>query len=295
MLTIYFDQFAISGISAANTSSIWNKIYVDLLKLKRQKKICCCTSNETIFETSQRNNSGIIDNYNIISELLENYFLNDIAILICQQIAEQIKGITSNPFIRSIQNYKSQEFNQELNSWIKNEFDSQEISICPIETTYEQIISLTKIFFENERIIFIKSINSFFMTKQLRTFYSDICTCLVKDFNFTRSDFIQLKNKLECNDFSFSPTLKIRNTLQPYICFSQFKRKQQINLKNDIFDIRRISSAIPYCNVVFCDSKWKNCLKSLGIDTEYNIRLFSGKSTDLEEFEKFLHSLYVEI
>lgn len=113
MTTIYFDQFAISGMSEP-TNNLWYQIRNILFDLKSQNKICCCTSPETIFETSQRHCMGVIDNYAIISKLLDNCYLNDIRTIICQQIAKDIKDIESNPFLYVNHNFTSNEFNSSL-------------------------------------------------------------------------------------------------------------------------------------------------------------------------------------
>lgn len=291
MINIYFDQFAISCLAGTETSYIWNMIYEDLLYLKSQNKIRCFTSPETIFETSQRHSAGINDNYSTVSKLFNNYYLNDIRTIICQQIAKCIKGIDSSPFVRVNYDFTSDEFNFNLRNAMQNKFDSEEIIACPIEMTRVQIACLIKWFYENGRINFIESIDSMFTGKLFDSYYSDICITLIKYFNFTIKDFIHLRKNLICNDLIFFPTLRIQNILQPYMLFSQSGIRHKIDFRNDIIDIRRISSAIPYSNVVFCDSKWKNCIKLLGIDAEYNTHLFSGKQEDLIEFKRFILSL----
>lgn len=57
---------------------------------------------------------GVIDNYAIISKLLDNCYLNDIRTIICQQIAKDIKDIESNPFLYVNHNFTSNEFNSSL-------------------------------------------------------------------------------------------------------------------------------------------------------------------------------------
>lgn len=141
MTTIYFDQFAISGMSEP-TNNLWYQIRNILFDLKSQNKICCCTSPETIFETSQRHCMGVIDNYAIISKLLDNCYLNDIRTIICQQIAKDIKDIESNPFLYVNHNFTSNEFNSSLKKVIQYEFDSKDIPSFPIEMSDKQITCL---------------------------------------------------------------------------------------------------------------------------------------------------------
>lgn len=291
MKTIYFDQFAISSMSGPDIPDIWNKIRNIILNLKRQNKILCCTSSETIFETSQRNSTGIIDNYSTISELMNNCYLNDTRTIICQQIAKSIKGIESNPFIQVNHDYTSSEFNFNLRHAIHSEFDCIHIPLCPIDITKDNLTYITDLFLFNRKGNFIDSIDSFLLNKAKNSIYIDICNSLVKSFNFTTTDFVQLRNRIYNDDFSISPTLNIHNKLEPYITFSRLCKKTKIDFKNDIFDIRRLSTAIPYCNVILCDNRWKNCIKDLNINSEYNIVAFSAKKADLIEFENYLYNI----
>lgn len=295
MTTIYFDQFAISGLSGKDVSKEWGKIREVLFRLKRQRKIRCCTSPETIFETSQReekeNSNRIVENYDLILDLTDNCYLCDMKLLICQQIAKRVKGIDSDPFTYVPHDFTSREFNFSLKEIIHSEFDTIEIPPFPVEISKEKIAYLIKLLVDNDKITFTESICNFLTQKQSYPFYTDICRTLVECFNFTIEDFEQLLNQIKKYDLSISPTLKIRSMLDPYISFSNNDRRQKIKSKNDIFDISRISSAIPYCDVVLCDSKWKNGVQTLGLDAEYKTTLFSGKPLDLAEFEKFLLNL----
>lgn len=290
MTTIYFDQFAISGMSEP-TNNLWYQIRNILFDLKSQNKICCCTSPETIFETSQRHCMGVIDNYAIISKLLDNCYLNDIRTIICQQIAKDIKDIESNPFLYVNHNFTSNEFNFSLKKVIQYEFDSKDIPSFPIEMSDKQITCFVKILYDNRKRMFFNSIESYITGNQSNDIYAEICRILVEQFDFTKFDFQTLLNNIQYGDFRCCPTLRIQNLLEPYIFVSEKEVKNNITFKNDLFDIRRISSAIPYCDILLCDSKWKNCLRKLNIDDEYNIKVFSAKSVDLKEFESYLSSL----
>lgn len=139
--------------------------------------------------------------------------------------------------------------------------------------------------------MFFNSIESYITGNQSNDIYADICRILVEQFDFTKFDFQTLLNNIQYGDFRCCPTLRIQNLLEPYIFVSEKEVKNNITFKNDLFDIRRISSAIPYCDILLCDSKWKNYLRKLNIDDEYNIKVFSAKSVDLKEFESYLSSL----
>lgn len=291
MTEIYFDQFAISEISNPATGNTWDKIRNILLELKGRNNICCYTSPETIFETSQRHSPGINGSYTTISKLLDNCYLNDIQIIICQQIAKYIKNIESTPFIYVNHNLTSDEFNSSLKKIIKYELDSKEVPPCPIYMSKEQIKDFIETSYDNGKISFSESVKSYLAGEQLNNTYFDICRILVEQFNFIKSDFQRLLYNIEYDDLRCCPTLKIKNLLEPYIFVSDKEIKNKITFRNDIFDIRRISSAIPYCDVLLCDNKWKNCIRKLKIDNEYNIKVFSGKSIDLNEFERYLSSL----
>ena len=291
METIYFDQFAISNLSEKTMSDEWRKISEILFELKEKNKIRCCTSAETIIETAQRNSQGIIGDYRTIDELFDNCYLQDIALIICQQIAKHIKGIESEPIAYPPYDYTSEELNHRISEKIKDEFDYNNISPCPINLSKKQISGLVKISFVNDKIQFLESIKSHLTGNQLNNSYSDICRILDKKFDFTENDFIDLVDNIKYSNFSCCPTLKIMNLLKPYIFVSDKDVKHTITFKNDLIDIRRISTAIPYSNVLLCDSKWKNRIKSLKIDTEYGIRVFSGKQKDLENFISYLLSL----
>lgn len=291
MLYIYFDQFVISGLSNIKKTENWNKILDILFQLKKQNKICCCTSPETIFETSQRNSIGIDENYKLISELLDNCFLNDIEQIICQQIAKNIKGITSVHFLYPKYDFSSKELNNHLKSMLYSTFENIHIPTLPIECTHTNITKVTKILSENEIFSFIDSIKKFLSKEPSNSFYYIICKSLKDNFKFELGDFIKLQEDIYTNGFNMYPTLKIRSTLYPFIFFSEYTTRQNIKLKNDLIDIRRISSALPYCDIVFCDSRWKERIKSLEINKKEKLEtlLFSGSSTDLNDF--YMHLL----
>lgn len=291
MKTIYFDQFAVSGLSGKDVSNEWSRIREVLFRLKKQGKIRCCTSPETIFETSQRNDNGILENYATILGLFNNCYLCEIQMLICQQISKSIKGINLEPFMHVPHDFTSEEFNSNLKRIIQSEFDTIEIPTFPVEISKDGITHMQKIFLDSNKIKFMESICDFLKERQSHTFYTDICRTLWKCFGFTVEDFTKLLSMVKKRGLTISPTLKIRSVLEPYISFSDNHRRQKIDFKNDLFDIRRISSAIPYCDVVLCDTKWKNCIIFLGLDAEYKTTLFSGKPLDLAEFEKFLLNL----
>lgn len=291
MKYIYFDQFAISGLSC-NKNDNWNKILSLLFQLKKQNKISCCTSAETIFETSQRNNTGIDENYKLISGLLDNCFFNDINHIICQQIAKNIKGISTEQFIYPKFNFTSKDLNDQLNLALNLTFGDIEIPTFPIEITRTNIAIMIKVLSEKAQYDFINSINTFLFSKQsIPSLYYSILQSLKSDFNFEFKDFVNLKEDIYNNGFKVSPTLKIFKALYPFIFFSEQSIIRNIKVKNDLIDIRRIASALPYCDVVFCDNKWKKIIKRLEIDKENKCVLFTGTNTDLDEFSKFLLGL----
>lgn len=291
MVTIYFDQFAISNLSEETMSNKWREISEILFELKRQNKICCCTSAETIFETSQRDHPGIIGNYRTIDELFDNCYIQDIALIICQQIAKHIKGIEFDPFVYPPFDYTSEKLNHRISDKFKEEFDANNIAPCPINMSKKQISALREIFFVDDKIHFIDSVKSYLTGGQLDNYYTGICRILAEQFYFTEIDFSALVNSIKSDDFTCCPTLKIRNLLIPYIVVSNEEIKHTITFKNDLIDIRRVSTAIPYCNVLLCDSKWKNCIKSLKLDIEYGVRVFSAKESDLDDFRNYLSVL----
>ena len=291
MVTIYFDQFAISNLSEKTMSDKWREISELLFELKKQKKIHCCTSAETILETSQRNRQGIIRSYRIIDELFDNCYLQDIALIICQQITKHIKGIESDPFVYPSFDYTPEKLNHHISEKLKEEFDVNNISPCPINISKKQISALCEKFFEKDKIHFTDSIESYLADGQLDNFYTEICRILAEQFDFKENDFRTLVYNIKSDDFSCCPTLKIRNLLIPYIVVSDNETKRKIIFKNDLFDIRRISTAIPYCNVLLCDSKWKNCIISLKLDAEYGLHVFSAKESDLDDFRNYLSLL----
>ena len=289
MTTIYFDQFAISSMSGSIISDIWSKIRQILLDLKSQDKICCCTSLETIMETSQRHHSGVVDNYAIISELMDNCYLNDMRMIICQQMARSIKGIESNPFIQVDCNYTSDEFNFNLKEAIRCEFASTDVFSYPVDIPRNKMHSMLELYMSNRKKIFIDSIDSFLEGREHNSFYTDICSILIERFNFMTADLIQLRNRIGNNNLAISPTLTILNKLEPFIFFSEYRRKTKIDFKNDLLDIRRLSSAIPYCDVILCDSKWKNCIRELNIGNDK--KFFSAKPVDLSGFNHYLSNI----
>lgn len=291
MVTIYFDQFAISNLSEKTMSDKWRVISELLLELKKENKIHCFTSPETIFETSQKDNLGIIGNYRTIDELFDNCYLQDMALIICQQIAKHIKGIESDPFVYPPFDYTPERLNHRISEKLKEEFDANNIAPCPINMSKKQISALRETFFEDDKIHFIDSVKSYLTGGQLDNFYTGICRILAEQFHFTEIDFRVLVNSIKSDDFSCCPTLKIRNLLIPYIVVSNKEIKHTITFKNDLIDIRRVSTAIPYSNVLLCDSKWKNCIKSLKLDIEYGIRVFSAKESDLDDFRNYLSVL----
>lgn len=291
METIYFDQFAISNLSEKTTSDKWRVISKLLSKLKRQNKIHCFTSPETIFETSQRDNSGIIGNYKTIDELFDNCYLQDIALIICQQIAKHIKGIESDPFVYPPFDYTHEKLNHHISGKINDVFDTNNISNLPSKLTKEQILYFRKQWYDKKRMLFWESVELFLAGNQINNFYTDICRILEEQFYFTKNDFRALVDNIKSDDFSCCPTLKVRNLLEPYIVVSDEVTKRKITFKNDLFDIRRISTAIPYCNVLLCDGKWKNCIISLKLDAEYGIHVFSAKENDLDDFRNYLSLL----
>lgn len=291
MKFIYLDQFAISGLSDTNITNNWTKIFKTLLQLKKQNKICCCTSIESVFETSQRNNNGITANYKLIYSLLDNCFLYEKEELILHQIAKNIKGINYKPFKINNQDFKSEDLNTNIKSTLYLTFDKIETPIYPVNTSKKYITEIIKILQEKPKLDFINEINMFLLNKKYNSYYYKICISLKNKFNFNPEDFSKLSYDIYTNSFDKYPTLKIFSYLYPFIFFSDYNTiKHNIKFKNDLIDIRRISSAIPYCDVVFCDNKWKQKIKLLKLD---NIRksgtlLYTASNNDLDEFYKYL-------
>lgn len=286
---LYLDQFAISCM--ADVNSQWSKVKDTLLRLKEKEKIECVTSIESVFETTQRHQQGAIENYTAIASITDNVYLKNLLDIICMQIDMQVRGAKYNrsDYIATVYHDFSRTEIIENDKDIIKEF--KESGNCANGELLDMVSSILDIIRKSESLAveyMNNDIEKFKSTLSVNSIPTqpqyDILKHLATVMNFSNADFQELYLELQNNGYRNIPSLYIQTLLDGHLL-----KLAKKDFFNNIIDIRRLAVSIPTCDVITCDSAWKNVLISLGLDKTYNCKFFSAK--DFDSLECYLNEL----
>ena len=102
----------------------------------------------------------------------------------------------------------------------------------------------------------------------------------------TEERYTQLVAFSGSESFERIPTLSIRNRLTAAI----LTRRTRPIQRSDNTDIEFLSAYLPYIDVVCTDTFMADQLRSLHIDTEFNVLHFTAKTSSLRDMKTFLRS-----
>ncbi|WP_422350642.1 hypothetical protein [Flagellimonas sp.] len=301
---IYLDQFAVSELIAPEKNSLWSAIKETIMMKRAEHKLYCPLSHEHFLETSRKTKTDAQEHDSFLTSLSDGLAFKPDLFITSQLISSRIRGnkVTQRTFM--YENIKGVLEKDE--NYIRMEELAREH-----KNLIEDAVSGTNKLRANTRTQKIsgkakKSLIQASKYVQTQGFIERLGELLRKDHLFIRGDYIgqkevanwvdliieqllkrhRLKKKevkrlileFKNNGFDNVPTLNIRTTLIAYLAIYSKKENQA-----DHIDIMRISTGLPYSDIMLVDRQRKAELVESGLAEKYNTLIFSGRKSDLEE------------
>jgi hypothetical protein len=113
-----------------------------------------------------------------------------------------------------------------------------------------------------------------------------IMDTLIGEHKITRKEFARAKQLLKNNGIQIIPTIYVRSLLEAVMGI-----KQQKENVNDHVDLMRLTTAIPFADIVVTDKARSFDVKYLKLDAFFNTQVFSGGAGEILSFKNILGRL----
>jgi hypothetical protein len=304
-ICIYLDQFVVSDL-IDESSELWKEIKILLEALHRDNIIYCPLSVQHFFETSKKELEAARLHHEYFLKLSDKYFFKNELFLTTQLISSLIRKNkhTVKTFLE-IPEFKDFDeiyaktnkinavFDESLDYKLSSQNDLRKILNPKITQKQEPLFlnAIKSLEIQNfkERLedyiiqkkIYIRPDN--YGRHDFPNWIDQLLYILTNTHAFKEIHFRQLLDELKKYGFDRIPTLDIRFSIGAFLTI---KNKQEN--AGDHMDIMRIANSLCSSDILFTDKKRKHEIQSLGLDSKYNTRVFSGVEKDLEEFKSSL-------
>ena len=123
-------------------------------------------------------------------------------------------------------------------------------------------------------------------TGEIPNWIDIILEYLLRHFQITSPDLINLYKEVKENGFENIPTLDILSTLNAFQCIYHKKMTT-----NDEIDNLRIACGLPISNILFTDKRRKSEIEQLGLNQKYQCKVLCGSKNDLGQFKEILNEI----
>ena len=306
---LYLDQFASSNL-ALMKEGIWNELKSLIETGVENGKILCPTPYEHFLETIQAEQKKALEIDKYFSKLSKGFMFKTTAYTTSQLIISIIRGnnLTLNTFIAKrikedlltnkdelniIKNRRSN-FNKmikegtSISNKIREVQNGQKIEKETKEKLYNAISYVVK-------QKFIERLNNLLKAEKIEirgdkfsfieipNWIDQTIFRLLKVHKMNRKETKKLISIIKRYGFNKFPTLDIRFSL--YAIMSIENKKEDAG---DHIDIERIASGLPISDYFFTDKQRKSEIISLGLDSKYNTKVYSGTKVDLTNIKNEL-------
>jgi hypothetical protein len=307
---IYLDQYVISNL-IDSSDEIWVDLKSLLIRGINSGKFIIPYSFEHLIETSQRSIDKAKEHDKFLFDLSQGVKISGEPLItsriIRNRIRKRLDSLTTfseTVTLEQMQTDTEYDFYKKL----KNEYDSKvEEATRMLNIFRDTDLGRFDSAQQNETIQSIidrdashiadrlKSFgsNGFFERRNVKfsdgeiPFWADvIIDILTSRHKITRKEALRGSELIKNNGLKIIPTVYIRSSIEGLMAV-----KQQKETVNDHVDITRLSTSLPFADIVFTDKARQHDLLYLGLDKEFKTKVYSGKRHDLLEFKNELEQI----
>lgn len=123
-----------------------------------------------------------------------------------------------------------------------------------------------------------------FKVKEIPFWADAIINILINEHCLTRKECKRAWELLEKNSLAnILPTLYVRTSLE-----SMMATRHKKETHNDHIDILRMTTALPFSDIVFTDQSMASAIKDVNLDRDFKCTVLTGTAKDLEQFGEWL-------
>ena len=310
MKCLYLDQFAVSNICNISNDGQWGRISNLIAEGVKKKKLICPGSIEHLIETSGADINRAVLQDDLLKHLSYGWHFYNEADITANYIMCEIRKnkITKGHFIRKdatrrftennvhsdLQN-KKQIFNEMVDDASDGVNKIRQITrdgISGNKKTRDSTISVIKDIFVKpllDRLLTLSKEGSYKpelikLAGYSIPFWADaLCSILVTKHKMTMNEAKNAYDIINDNGVDAIPPISIRSTLKAMLAY-----KNASESPNDQIDIMRISTALPFSDIMMIDGPKASDIKELELDKKYKTSVYSGKAKDLPLFIEHL-------
>lgn len=308
---IYLDQYCTSNMFDDQNAPVWQEIKGLLFSAYSENKIVCPIPYEHFLETAPKTFEFGVNTIRNFEKISGGYISRPELIVTTQLIVSYLRrnNVTMNTFFTKdskivFTNPENYEHTRVFKQGYKENFTELLEDVNTVrqagrtlksvkdfdQTTYQ----LIKQKFETEFVERLKSTfkeghliirADQFGQQQVPNWIDAIIYRLVAAHKISTRETQRLIQHIELRGFIDFPQLDIRKSL---IALNAIQHKKE--QESDHFDFTRLSTGLPYSDILFTDKRRKAELVLLGLDKKYNCKVFNGTEQDLIEFIEILKS-----
>lgn len=309
---LYLDQFASSNL-ALEKEGIWSELKSLLDTCVETGKILCPTPYEHFLETSQAKQKHALEIDKYFLKLSKGFMFKTTAYTTSQLIISMLRrnNLTFSTFIakRIKEDILTNNNELDLIKNRKNNFDKMIEEGTSMSNKMREVRNGQKIEKEAKKNLynaishvakqeFIERLNDLlkegkieirgdkFSFIEVPNWIDQTIFRLVKVHKMNPKETYKLISIIQKYGFSKFSTLNIRFSL--YAIMSIENKKEN---SGDHIDIERIASGLPVSDYFFTDKQRKSEIISLGLDTKYDTKVYSGTQTDLNSVKDELMNI----
>lgn len=304
-ICIYLDQFVVSDL-IDESSDLWKEIKILMDARHRENIIYCPLSVQHFFETAKKDLAAARLHHEYFLKLSDKYFFKNELFLTTQLISSLIRNNkhTVRTFLEIPEfkdfdeiyaetNKMNAVFDESVRSKLSSQNDLRKILNPKVEQKQEHLFLNAIKSLETQN--FIERLEDYLIQKRIYIrpdnygkhdfphWIDQLLYILTNTHAFKELHFRQLLAELKKHGFDRIPPLDIRFSMGAFL---SVKNKQEN--AGDHMDIMRIANSLCSSDILFTDKKRKHEIQSLGLDSKYNTRVFSGVEKDLQEFKSYL-------
>jgi len=302
---IYLDQYVISNLIDSN-EEIWTALKRLLIRGINSGKVIIPYSFEHLIETSQRSIEKAKAHDKFLFDLSQGIKISGEPLVTSRIIRNRIRKrrdslttYSETVTLEQMQTDADYKFYKKL----KNEYDDKVEEATRMLNIFrntdlgrfdssQQNESIQAIINRDANHLSdrLKSFGSkgFFQRRNVKfsdgeiPFWADvIIDSLISRHKITRKEALRGSELIKNNGLKIIPTVYIRSSIEGLMAV-----KQQKETVNDHVDITRLSTSLPFADIVFTDRAKQHDVLLLGLDKEYNTKIYSGAKDNLNEFRE---------
>ncbi|MBS1624917.1 MAG: hypothetical protein JST83_12905 [Bacteroidetes bacterium] len=312
---IYLDQFMTSPLLTDEHSherwATWRQL---LEQLTDQKKILIPYTKEHALETSHRDFERARLHDESFFQLCRGFSMHSEDVVTPRILINAIRNRPSTPAVYCHQStvpwlcteksYSQMRALKEIGNKISQEIGeiANPMRVATAQTPQFDLVMQRKLALDcgqrnkQELITRLRSIYryDFFTERTLEfrvqdvPFWADqVINALVKGYDLSQTEAKKGLELLEKN-----PLIKVLPPLYVRTCLeSMLATKHMKETHNSHFDIMRLSTAIPFCDVIFTDSSMASAISDLELNKQFNCTILTAKEKDLTLFDRMLREM----